>query len=170
MKSVRDAWPTRNHPSAERRSHPFIRERIEEVRLLKRLAESAELRRQLGEAWAERDTLAMALAETRDHARVHGYAALATAPTTDLAAQREARIRADERVVQLGIVRAAIASYRAAILIARRDKTVTIDTISLLQAQDLAATQLWEQISLLQARDLTATQLWEQIERLMETR
>lgn len=45
----------------------------------------------------ERDALATALAEMREHARVHGYAALATAPATDLAAQREARVRTDER-------------------------------------------------------------------------
>lgn len=69
------------------------------------------------------------------------------------AREHEQSVRADERVAQLGIVRAAIASYRAAILIARRDKTVTVDMIPLLQAQDLAATQIWDQL-----------------ERLMETR
>lgn len=49
----------------------------------------------------ERDQFAAALAEVRDHARTHGYAALAAALTADLAAQREARIRADERAKAL---------------------------------------------------------------------
>lgn len=49
----------------------------------------------------ERDQFAAALAELRDHARTHGYAALAAALTADLAAQREARIRADERAKAL---------------------------------------------------------------------
>jgi hypothetical protein len=153
VKSVRDAWPTRNHPSAERRSHPFIRERIEELRVLKQFTRDlADARAQLAALHAAASRFMHSLGEGLDDG-TEGALNVTLVDLATAAREHEQSVRADERVAQLGIVRAAIASYRAAILIARRDKTVTVDMIPLLQAQDLAATQIWDQL-----------------ERLMETR
>lgn len=70
----------------------------------------------------------------------------------------------NDTLVKLGIVRAAIAGYRAAVLLARREAPA--DMLPLLQAQDLAATQIWDQIERLVALDAAESK----IDRLVESR